>query len=106
MVNRKNAPDLGTVIRQIRSCRDQLKEKGVGHLFIFGSVARGDAMRESDIDIFIDPALPDCFTLVDLGRVTEFLQYTLAKPVDVLTSETLRQSRFAHHAYEEAVSVF
>lgn len=42
------------VIDILRRNADTLRERGVKHAALFGSVARGDAGPESDIDILID----------------------------------------------------
>lgn len=98
--------DLGSAIQKIRALRVALNTAGVAHASIFGSVARGDAHSTSDVDIVIEPAHPDRFTLFNLGEVSDILEQALETKVDVLTAETLRQSRFAQAAAEEAILAF
>lgn len=43
-----------TLIARLRALRPQLAEKGVAHLSVFGSRARGDQHPESDLDILLD----------------------------------------------------
>lgn len=38
----------------LRELRPGLEAKGVRHAYLFGSVARGDDVEESDIDIILD----------------------------------------------------
>jgi predicted nucleotidyltransferase/DNA-binding Xre family transcriptional regulator len=99
-------PELASAIQRIRENRGRLKQRGVAHVSIFGSVARGDATASSDIDIIVKPAEPRPFTLIDLGFVSDILRDILGAKVDVLTYESVRQSRFAQRAQEEAVIAF
>lgn len=57
---------------------------------LFGSLARGDATRVSDIDLLVDP-LPGA-TLFDLGGLQIELQQLLGAPVDLLTPEDVPES--------------
>jgi predicted nucleotidyltransferase len=65
-----------------------LQRLGVGHLYLFGSVARNEASTKSDIDIFFDLNDPK-FSLLDLITVKERLEAFLATPVDVMTRGSL-----------------
>ena len=47
----RTAPRLPTVLRELRAHAAALAQRGVRGLWIFGSVARGDAGRDSDIDL-------------------------------------------------------
>jgi predicted nucleotidyltransferase len=42
------------LIERLRFNRDRLSELGVAALSVFGSVARGDARPDSDIDLLVD----------------------------------------------------
>lgn len=44
---------------------------GVSRIGIFGSVARDDASRESDVDIFYEMSRPNLFTVVHLKKDLE-----------------------------------
>ena len=55
---------------------------------LFGSVARGDAGPESDIDILIDPGRP--FGYLALGGISVQLEELLGHKVDVIPSRTIR----------------
>lgn len=77
-----------SVIECLRDESDRLKAKGVGALYLFGSVARSEATPESDIDIFIDPRNDD-FSLFELAGVQLILEEILHKKVDVTTRDSL-----------------
>src|SRR5579859_2643818 len=40
-----------TVIAALRAHQEELRKSGIRHLWLFGSVARGDATAESDLDL-------------------------------------------------------
>lgn len=57
------------------------------HVRVTGSVARGDATEESDIDLIVDP-LPEA-SLLDLAQFADDLEQLLGRRVDVLSSRSL-----------------
>ena len=60
-----------------------LKESGVLRSSIFGSVARGEANENSDVDILIE--LPENKSMFDLVRLEAKLEALLHKKVDLVT---------------------
>ena len=88
----------------ITSKRDELLDVaaryGARNLRIFGSLARGEATAESDVDILVD--LDPGRSLLDLrGLLMEF-QAILDRPVDVVTECGLRE-RIRPRVLAEAV---
>ena len=79
------------ILKILRAHRDELRQRfGVKSLAIFGSMARGEAGPESDVDIVVefDPqAHVGLFKMVELK---EFLERILGCPVDVVTLDGLR----------------
>ena len=79
------------ILEILRAHRDELRQRfGVKSLAVFGSVARGEAKPESDVDIVVefDPqAHVGLFKMVELK---EFLEKVLGCPVDVVTLDGLR----------------
>ncbi len=78
---------------------DLLKEKredilriaaqhGARNVRVFGSIARGDARPDSDIDVLVD--LEPGRSLFDLGGLLIDLQDLLGRNVDVVTEKGLR----------------
>lgn len=65
-----------------------LKEAGVLRSAVFGSVARGEADEQSDVDILVD--LPDDKSLFDLVDLQEKLEVALGKKVDLGTYRSIK----------------
>ena len=67
-----------------------LRELGVCHAAVFGSVARGDASEDSDIDVLIDldPAKP--IGLFEYARVKLYISELLGRRIDVVNRKTLK----------------
>lgn len=99
-------PELAAIIRRIRGHRADLVKRGIAHVRVFGSVARGDARTDSDIDVMLEPAAGARFSLVDLADTEVLLQRVLSHKVDALTVKTLEKAPFAESAFNEAVDVF
>ena len=78
------------VIATLRAHEAALRLKGVAHAAVFGSVARGEAGPDSDIDIMveIDPAAEvDVYDYVGIQR---FIGELFAAKADVSNRTTLK----------------
>ena len=73
---------------------------GAHNVRIFGSVARGDADRDSDLDVLVD--MEPGRSLFDLGGLLVELQELLGCRVDVVTEQGLRP-RIRERVLREAV---
>ena len=60
---------------------------GAYHVRVFGSVVRGEADAESDVDFLVD--LEEGRSLFDLGGLLYELQELLGRKVDVVTEQGL-----------------
>jgi uncharacterized protein len=75
---------------------------GVRNVRIFGSVARGDAVPTSDVDVLVD--LDPDRSLFDLGAFLEEVKSLLGCRVDVVTENGLR-ARIRDRVLQEAVTL-
>ncbi|WP_396627480.1 nucleotidyltransferase family protein [Luteitalea sp.] len=80
---------LDTVAAALSPLAPRLKsELGVGALYVFGSVARGDARPDSDVDVLVEFDGPATFArFMDLKAL---LEDTLSARVDLVTRAALR----------------
>ena len=83
---------------------DRLKAEGVGALYLFGSVARGEAGPDSDIDFFMDKGR-EKFSLLDLVGVQRILEEILGHKVDATTRGSLNP-RLRSEIEESAIRIF
>ena len=94
-----------TVISILRAHRDELTRAGLVSLSVFGSVARGEAGPESDVDIAarIDPAAR--LDLLDLIGLERQISEWLGRKVD-LVPEPVRKPRVQASIDRDRVSAY
>jgi len=82
--------DREEVIATLRAHQAELDRRGVRHAALFGSVARGEAKRTSDIDILIDldPHAP--IGLFEYVGITQYITDLFPVPVDVVNRSSLK----------------
>lgn len=68
--------------------RKILKERGVKRAGIFGSYARGEQKKDSDVDILVEIEDKN-FSLLDLVKLKIILQKILKKDVDLIEYSTI-----------------
>ncbi|MCG2690190.1 nucleotidyltransferase domain-containing protein [Candidatus Parcubacteria bacterium] len=73
----------------IKKARPILEKQGVKKAALFGSRARGDNKRNSDVDLLVD--LPDHFTLFDVSSLKIDLEEKLKKIVDLVEYSMVHQ---------------
>ena len=82
--------DLLESIRRLRSeILSAAERRGARNVRLFGSVVRGEARADSDIDFLVD--LDAGRSLFDLGGLHADLEAILGREVDVVTSAGLRE---------------
>ena len=87
------------IVSQLKARLDRLAEFKIKSLAIFGSIARGEARADSDIDFLVDfngPATFDQYMGLKL-----FLEDLLGRPVDLVTRKGVRPE-LAPHIEQEA----
>ncbi|WP_306002958.1 nucleotidyltransferase family protein [Brevundimonas sp. C43] len=93
------------VIAVLREHEGELRRQGVAHAALFGSVARGDARPDSDLDIMvqIDPAAE--VNLYDYVGITQFIGDLFEGRADVSDREMLIE-QVRREAEREAIFAF
>ena len=82
--------DKESVIRILRAHEAELRAEGISHVYLFGSVARGEADDKSDVDLFFDCDDPK-FSLFDLMRVKERFAEILGGKVDAIMRDSVHR---------------
>ncbi len=94
--------DREAILRILRENAAQIRQMGVQSLAVFGSVVRGEATPQSDVDVLVSfrgPVTFDRYMDVKL-----FLEDQLGCRVDLVVAEALHQ-RLRPYVQREAVYV-
>lgn len=75
----------------MRKLIDICKKNGIAYLAIFGSYARGDFSKKSDLDLLVrfSKEIDDEISLLDLVGIEQELSEQLNVKVDLLTEEAI-----------------
>lgn len=96
------APSLERLCAVKGDVRDVIKRhKGTGRYWVFGSVARGEATRDSDYDLLVE-FLPGA-SYFNLAALEIELSELLHNPVEIMPSSS--QGYVAEHARSQAITV-
>lgn len=93
------------ILAALAALERPLRERGLASLALFGSVARGTAGPNSDVDVLVDIAPNVRFSLIDLVSVQNFLEDRLGRRIDVVTQEGLEPA-LRDRVLREAERVF
>lgn len=99
-------PAAGPSLRDLTRRRQQIlalaARHGAQNVRVFGSVARGEAGDESDVDFLVD--LAQGRSLFDLASLLVDLEDLIGRPVDVVTVSGLK-ARIRTSVLDEAVPI-
>lgn len=98
-------PSTAALCNEIRRIAPGLREQGVTGLSLFGSVVRGEARPDSDIDVLIEVDSGYSFGLLEHAGVKLELEKALGRQVDVVLRSALRHELQAS-VNADAVRVF
>jgi uncharacterized protein len=99
------APKKAEVVAMLKALKSELRARGIASAAVFGSVVRGEARPDSDVDVLIDVDPAKTFDLVDLVGVKNLLADRLGQSVDVVERAALK-SRIHDSVVSEAETVF
>jgi hypothetical protein len=101
----KEMPDKEKILVILREHAPELKEAGLKHLGVFGSVARGQADNQSDVDLIADFDRSKRITLVTLGSLESRLGALLGMKVELSSAEWMKEP-VRRQALQEAIIAF
>ena len=77
-------------IRVLKRHEGDLRARGVTHLALFGSLARGEAGPDSDVDVVVDIEPGRKFSIIDHGSLRVMLCDIFGRETDVVVRSRLR----------------
>ena len=78
------------VLDTLRQSEQELRARGVRRAAVFGSTARGDNGRDSDIDIMVEIDAEAHLTVYDYAGLKEYIAGLFDGPVDVVNRDGLK----------------
>ena len=99
--------DIDPGILTIKQIKERIKSVMAKHkienVFLFGSYSRGEANRDSDVDIYCDKG--DVNSLWDEAEFIEELKKALEKEVDVVTIGSQMSDYFKQQLEEDIIKI-
>ncbi len=80
--------DRDDTVRRLAACEQEVRALGVARLALFGSVLRGEATGESDVDLLVQFA-PGTKSYRRFLALSELLEERLGRRVELVTTEAL-----------------
>jgi len=80
--------DRDDAVRRLAGCEQEIRALGVASLALFGSVLRGEARGESDVDLLVRFA-PGAKSYERFLALSELLEERLGRRVELVTTEAL-----------------
>ena len=96
---------LDHVLHVLADHRQELEGMGVRHVWVFGSVARGDDAGGSDVDLMIDIDPQKVRRLFAYGAIQQSLEEWIGRPVDLARRDRLRPT-VAAAAVQDGIHAF
>ena len=78
------------LVNKLGRRNSRLRARGVVGMSLFGSVARNEATRESDIDLLVELDPTGKLTILDLIGIEQDLEKLLGRPVDLIDRASLK----------------
>lgn len=95
------------IIGRLRQTEFDLRQFGVGALFLFGSYSRDEAESGSDIDVFVDPISTENFGFLPFMSVYEAIRKAIGSDVDLGYSTRDGLNRYIRpDAEQQAIRIF
>jgi predicted nucleotidyltransferase len=79
------------VIQTLREHESELREAGILHLRLFGSLARDEGSQDSDVDLLAEFDRSKRLSLVTVGRLQSRLSELLGTDVDLSSAEWMME---------------
>lgn len=99
--------DIEPNILTIKQIKERIKpimaKHNIKEIYLFGSYARGDATRDSDVDIYCESG--DILSLYDEVDLKEELENALGKKVDVITIGSEMNEYFKKQIEEDMIKL-
>lgn len=92
------------VIETLRAHESELSDMGIEHLALFGSVARGEATSESDVDLIVT-FRPKVRVGLKMVSIKERLEEILGRTVDLLRTP-IEKSRLKNNIEPDLIHAF
>jgi predicted nucleotidyltransferase len=81
---------LDNVLDTLRTHESELRKLGVSHAAVFGSVARGEASADSDIDVLVELDQERSLGIFEYARLKLYINELLDGAGDVVSRRTLK----------------
>ena len=81
---------LDTVLDTLRAHEAELRRLGVSHAAVFGSVARGEAGADSDVDVLVELDQDRPLGIFEYARLKLYINELLDGTSDVVNRRTLK----------------
>ena len=99
--------DINPEILTIKQIKERIKpvieKHHIKDVYLFGSYARGEATRDSDVDIYCDKG--DADTLFKMSSLKEELENVLNKKVDIVTIGSQMHDYFKKQLEEDMIKI-
>lgn len=98
-----NNPNIYSIKKIKQIIKPILNKYEIHDIYLFGSYARGEANKDSDIDIYCEKG--KIKTLIDQGRLEEELEESLNKNVDIIFTSATLKDYFKQQIMEDLIKL-